>query len=245
MSIPSPAPKFPSTRWSLVARSGGDCADPAVRQSFGELCEAYRPVLLRYLCQRGDGMADAEDHVQGFLADLIARQSLSQVDAGRGRFRAFLFAALDHHVSNRRRHDQAARRGGQHKIQTIASDSAPEAESTSGGDGHDPARLFDQAWAKHVVHQTLDQLHQDYQAEGRGDWFAKLRPTITQTHDELDRDAIAADLGISTTTLRVAIHRLRRKYRERLLAAIRDTVDDPADVDAERISLFEALAPRL
>ena len=247
------AGRLPTTRWSLVLRAGEVSEDPALRrsarQSLEELCESYWPALYGYLRRRGKSRQDAEDLIQGFFTNLLERDSIAQADATRGRFRAFLYASLDHYVANENRRAGAVRRGGASTTFSIDRrrlDDADQYVSESLAEkDNDPAKLFDREWARCLIRQTIEQLRDEYQAKGKAEWFEALAPMLT-TEDGAaqDRGEIAKQLGLSATALKVAIHRLRVAYRERLLDAVAQTVESPGDSGRERQWLFEALGGR-
>lgn len=243
--------RLPTTRWSLVARAGYDLGDPEfggqARQSLEELCQSYWPALYGYLRKRGYSEADAEDLIQGFFANLIQRQSIATASESRGRFRAFLYAALDHFVSNEYRRENAQKRGGGDATFSLDQERLREVnrrfESSDAADEHaDPVRCFDHQWAVLLVSQTLKELEAEYESSGRGDWFRALSPLLSASEiNAEDRSAIAERLGLSATALKVAIHRLRKTYRDRLVQAVAETLDDPSEWGREREHLFRAL----
>ncbi len=240
--------RLPTTRWSLVVRAGGDRTDPMVRRSLEELCQSYWPPLYAYLRRRGTSAADAEDDVQGFFADLLSRDDLARVDASRGRFRAFVFTALDHYVAKRVRHETAQRRGGHVEIISlqVADSHRMSAESLTQWEltdnGLDAEALFDRNWARWLVSKTFDELRAEYTAEGKQEWFDALSCFLSESDAVADRRCLAEQLGLSATALKVAIHRLRAKFRSRLVTAVAETVDDPAEIGQERRLLFDALS---
>ena len=238
---------LPTTRWSLVLRAGGNRCDPLVRRSLEELCQSYWPPLYAHLRRRGLSAEDAEDRVQGFFTDLLSRDDLGRADASRGRFRAFLFASLDHFVCKQYRHDRAVVRGGQVTVVSLDqfAQRQSDAESLASYDvaveDADPEKIFNRGWARWLVFQTLAQLRADYAARGKESWFDQLQPALTGQADTMDRQAVAQSLGMTATAVKVAIHRLRQEYRRRLVASVAETVDDPEEIGQERRFLFNAL----
>ncbi|WP_161604339.1 RNA polymerase sigma factor [Roseiconus nitratireducens] len=243
------AGRLPTTRWSLVLQAAGDeVSDSIAKASLEELCAAYWPALYGYLRRRGRTPHDAEDLVQGFFSDLLARDSIGSADATRGRFRAFLYTALDHYVANQHRRQTAVRRGGRETVLSLQGDQRQAIErdgwfETEVVDRHgDPQSLFDRQWAKCLLRQTLDGLRDEYQRRGQAEWFDRLAPLLTGAEpDTQQRSALAEELGLSRTALKVAIHRLRVRYRQRLLDAVAQTVEDPCQSGEERQWLFRAL----
>ncbi|MEO1615830.1 MAG: sigma factor [Planctomycetota bacterium] len=241
---------LPKTRWSLVIRAGGLSDDPATREearkSLEELCEAYWPALYAYLRRQGYQRSDAEDLIQGFFTDLLARQSIETVDQQKGRFRAFLFSSLDHFVSNQMRSKQAIKRGGGTQSFSLHAGSISRCEEAleldPEGPNVDPAKCFDRQWAICLLQNTLAELASFYEKKGKEDLIRELSPFLTaDVPDASARKEIATRLGMTATALKVAIHRLRADYRERLMKALAATIDDPSEWLRERQWLFEVL----
>lgn len=247
LSSAMPARRLPTTRWSVVLSAAGDRSDPIVQRSLEELCQSYWPPLYAYLRRRGLRPEDAEDCIQDFFSELLRREDIAKADSTRGRFRAFLFASLDHFLSKRFRGERAQRRGGDVRTFSLAylARDRDQAETLvdwePADERHDPARMFDRDWARWLVAQTLSQLRAEYVATGKGAWFDELQSVLTGSGDFPDRAAVSARLGISATAMKVAIHRLRQRYRQRLIAAVAETLENPGDVGQERRALFEAL----
>ena len=254
------ANRLPTTRWSLVNRAGqrlgegqgghGDLGVnlEVVRQSLNELCQMYWPALYGYLRHRGYERADAEDLTQGFFADLLSREAISVADENRGRFRAFLYSSLDNFVAKQERHRGAKKRGGDANTFSIdqsrcsTQDDSWIGVSLNDAGAMEPSAIFDRQWAKCLIDQTLFELRQEYSQQGKLQWFDTLAVFLTSSEVTSDqRLKIAKSLEMSSTALKVAIHRLRSRYREHLIQTVAQTVDDPEMVGSEREILFSAL----
>lgn len=246
------AGRLPTTRWSLVLRAGNpDCDPTLIRQSLDELCQQYWPALYGYLRHRGHPQSDAEDLTQGFFADLLARDAITAADASRGRFRAFLYSSLDNFVAKQVRHSNTQKRGGdastfsldQSRYQT--DNDSWIGPSLADPQSLEPAELFDRQWAKCLIRQTLDELRDEYIELGKTEWFDQLSVFLSATDVSADKRAsIGRQLQLSATALKVAIHRLRSRYRQRMVDAVAQTVDDPGLVGDERQILFSALGKK-
>ena len=169
------AQRLPTTRWSLVLRAGQEAQSVEIAsQSLDELCRLYWPALYGYLRRRGYSRADAEDLTQGFFADLLSRQGIATADPDRGRFRAFLYASLDHYAANQRRRQKSARRGGEQHTFSLDHSRCDTSDESWIGSGLpdqnavEPSDLFDWQWAKCLVDQTLHELREEYDRQGRG-----------------------------------------------------------------------------
>ena len=190
-----------------------------------ELCAIYYDPVLHFT-RRWCGNEDrAKDLAHGFFEDLLGRQSLGAADPAKGRFRSYLLAAVKHFLSHRRAREAAAKRGG--GVEMVPLDHA--------GDSGIPAewdREFDRAWALALIRRTLDSLAAEMTAAGNGDQFEILRPWLD---GGLQGDAAvaAATLKLSPTALKVAIHRLRQRFRQRVRDEIAATTADEADAGDE------------
>jgi RNA polymerase sigma factor (sigma-70 family) len=229
---------FATTQWTVVceAARGGDTVAVA---ALGSLCEAYWAPLYRYVRRMGVGEADAEDLVQGFFARILENDGLRLVDRKRGRFRAFLLGALQHYMANEWRRAHRQKRGG---FATHLSIDWRSAETGLGIEPADPAagpdQLFDRDWATALLDKVLDDLERE---EPDGD-FARWKSFLGVSSVRLPYAEIAVRFGLSEGAARVAVHRLRKRYRQRLREEIGRTLADPALVDEEMQSLFAALS---
>ena len=226
--------------------AGGSPADPAARRSLEELCGAYRPAVYAYLRRRGCPDADAEDLTQGFFADLLSRNAFAAADASRGRFRAFLYASLDNFTANAARAERALKRGGGEQLlsldRTRDADGGPCPNDWVDAGGVDPAAEFDRQWARCLIRQTLDQLREEYAGRGKQEWFDSLRPFLLASPTQAERAAAAERLGMTSTAFKVAVHRLRARYRQMLEAAVAETMLEPDEVGREFELLMGAFA---
>lgn len=231
---------FATTRWSLVA-SAGSASGPEARRALEELCSTYWYPAYAYLRRRGEPLEDARDLVQSFFARLVERGDLARADARRGRFRAFLLACLRNFRANERDRARAQVRGGGARALSL-DELDPEARwAIEAPRRDDPERSFERAWALGLLERTVARVRGEWEARGQAALFERLRPVLAG-EDLGPYGALASELGTSEGGLRVAVHRLRRRYAELLRAEIADTVASPADVEAELRSLLEVLA---
>ena len=236
-------PSSTTTRWSLVQVAQGDT--PEARVALSELCAIYyAPVhsFVRGWCRDGD---DADDLAQEFFARLLARNDLANADQGRGRFRSFLLGAVKHFLCDARDRDLAEKRGGD-----VVRVSLDAALSTHGGapglEPHDeralpPDVMFDRQWVCVLLERTLEALRKEMRGEGKGEVFDALKGALAGASAHGDLAKAAAQLNLSETAIRVLLHRLRRRFRERLRMELAQTLADGVDVDAEMRLLFEAV----
>jgi RNA polymerase sigma-70 factor (ECF subfamily) len=237
----SSAAHFPTTNWSRVVRAG-NAAGPEARAALEGLCRDYWYPLYAFARRRGLSPDDAADLIQGFFADLIDRGDLSAADQERGRFRAFLVTCCSHYLSHRREHDRALKRGGARRHIAI------DLLDAEGRYGREPAhnltaeRLFERRWALALLENVLKRLGSEMAEAGKAEMFDRLQPALEGDGQPGPYREIAASLGMSDGAVKVAVHRLRARFRELLREEVAHTVADPADVDAELSELLTALA---
>ena len=243
---PSGPASFPTTRWSriLAARDGDSDASEA-RGALADLCRAYWYPLYAFIRRRGHDPESSRDLTQEFFARLIEADFLAGVDRARGKFRSFLLAACTHFLANRRDFERAAKRGGGRRVLSI---DAAEAEGRYGLEPSHrltPEALFARRWALTVLSQTLDRLRDEHRAAGPAQLarFEALRATLTGDGGRVPHAELAVRLGLTEGAVQVAVHRLRRRYREVLRDLIAATVDDPSEIDDEIRDLFAAGLP--
>ncbi|MCP3919669.1 MAG: sigma-70 family RNA polymerase sigma factor [bacterium] len=242
---PASRARFHTTLWDVV-RVAGDGEDPARGAALEELCRRYWYPLYAYLRRNGEGTEDASDLVQGFFASFLARDDLSGLDPDGGRFRSYLLGALRHYASDQRDHDRAEKRGGGRTPVSIQMESAEERYASAiwsiePADERTPERLFDRDWALATLARVLERLR-DEQTGRRAEVFARLRCFLDGS-TKLDGYASAAEeLGMTSGAVKVAVHRLRRRYRELLEQEVRDTLPEGGEVEPELRALFEALS---
>jgi RNA polymerase sigma factor (sigma-70 family) len=231
---------FATTHWSLIA-AAGDPADPASRAAFAELCEAYWFPVYAFIRRKGHERAKAEDLTQGFFARLLEKNDLAAADRTRGRFRSFLLAACQNYLANARDAECAIKRGGGNAPLALDFETAEGKFTREPAANHDSAeRLFERRWALELLDRALAELRSEYAQTDRGPLFDLLKPSLA-VEATTGYDEIANRLGLTVGAVKVAVHRLRQRYRDKIRDVIGRTVVDPADVDDEIRDLFAAL----
>jgi RNA polymerase sigma-70 factor (ECF subfamily) len=245
--------RFASTRWSLVCAAAAEAAARSVttvatrgpsRAAMAELCQSYWYPLYAFVRRRGYTAEEAGDLTQGFFAALLEKNYLADADRTRGRFRTFLLTSMKHYLANE--HDRAVRlkRGGGRAILPLEFDLG-HAESryrTEPSHRLTPERLFERRWALTLLEKAMDQLRADYANEGKGALFDALKGALTCSDDAESCAMTSRALAMSQGALRVAAHRLRKRYRRCLRGVIADCVESEQEVDEEIRALFAALA---
>jgi DNA-directed RNA polymerase specialized sigma24 family protein len=190
--------------------------------------------------RKGHQPDDAADLVQGFFVSLLERGAIAAADPERGRFRAFLLASLDHHISNQRRHDHALKRGGGETVLGLDFSDGERRYTLEPAHDLTPDRVFDQRWALALIDAAMVHVRGEYDARGKAALFDALSPLLGGDHADTYAK-LAAQLSMTEGALKVAVHRLRQRCRELVRQEVAQTVADPAEIDEELRHLFGAV----
>jgi DNA-directed RNA polymerase specialized sigma24 family protein len=228
---------FQQTRWSLIQRvhAGGDAAAVAL----GELCEAYWFPLYGWARRSGASPEDAEDVVQGFFSDVLRKHLFEKADASKGRLRTFLLTAFRRYQRDAWVKANADQRGAARTVSfdAVAGEEWYRAEEPGAAT---PDAFYDRQWAVTVLDQAVQRLGKEYARRGKGPDFERLRRYLTSTGDAAyagDADA----LGITVSAVKVAVHRMRERFRDALREEIASMQGEGEDVDEELSHLLRAL----
>ena len=229
--------RFPTTLWSMVikaAKPGTTSADAALAQ----LCEAYWYPVYAYIRRHGFDAEVSRDLTQEFFARLLEKDYLSDVSREKGRFRAFLLASTRHFLSNERDRALAQKRGGGSILLPLELDIAEGLYRVEPADPVTPQTVFQRRWALTVLDRALRRVRQ----ESRHPHFDQLQSFLSGDADRGEYARIADDLGVSEGSLKVAVHRLRKQYRQALRAEIAETLSKPEEVENEIRFLLDVLS---
>ncbi|MCK4602283.1 MAG: sigma-70 family RNA polymerase sigma factor [Phycisphaerae bacterium] len=232
---------FAATRWSIVLAAGGAHDATDTRRALEELIQAYWFPLYAYIRRRGQPSAQAEDLVQGFLTRLLEKKDLARVDRAKGRFRSFLLASLKHFMANEYDKRRALKRGGSVRVISLDALDAEARYAVEATCDMTPDRLFDRRWALAVLDQVLSRLHREYTNAGKAALFETIKDCLTPHRGRLSYAQLAKCLGMTQGALKVAVHRMRRRYRDLLRDEIAQTVDSPLQVEEEIAYLLNCL----
>ncbi len=237
----APRDLFATTHWTMVLAAGGR-PTPQAEQALADLCRTYWYPLYAYARRRGYSKPDAEDLTQGFFARFLERNYLDGLSSDKGRFRAFLLAAMKHFLANEWDRAGRLKRGGGEAPLSLDWQNADTRYQIHPADELSPDRLYDRAWAVTLLEQVILRLQDESAAVGQAALFAELKPFLMVGKKAIPYAQAAAALGLTEGTLRVMVHRLRRRYREMLRTEIAQTLSDPAQVDEEMRALLGAFA---
>ena len=234
------APLFLTTRWSVVL-AARDPAGPDAAWALETLCRTYWYPLYAFV--RGSGYAahDAQDLTQSFFAVLLAKDYLRVVTPEKGRFRTFLRMAMKRFLVNEWERQRSQKRGGGQVLVPLDTELAEQRFQAERPGPLGPDAIYDRRWALTLLDESLTRLAQEYASAGRAGEFALLKPHLTADRGQIPYAAIAAEGQTTEGAARVAIHRLRKRFREVFHAVIADTVAAPEEVDAEVRHVLEVL----
>lgn len=224
---------FPTTQWSLIVRAGGE--DPLEREkALTEICTNYWPPVYAFIRSQGNSPHDAEDLTQAFFEELIDRNDFAKASASRGRLRNYLLTAAKNQLNSVHRKGKRQKRGGGAPVLSIdARDAEGRCLIPEPIDDFSPEKVFDRQWAITVLEQVVNAIAARYEAKGQARLFEALRPFISSAENPTPQSQLARELGMTDQALRVAIHRLRRRYGESLRETVRATIGREDSVEDE------------
>jgi len=232
-----------ATRWTLVlAAARRENPEPAMR-ALAELCQTYRPPLYAYIRRQGRDRPEAEDLTQEFFSRLLAKNFLADADPGKGKFRSFLLASLKHFLANEWDRARTRKRGSGRTVVALDALSPEARDRIEPVDNSSPDKAFDRQWALTVLEQALKRLRMEFAAAGRETLFEEAKHCLTGDAPPQSHAQIAAKCGLSVGAVKVAIHRMRRRYRDLLREEVAQTVAAPEEIEGEIRDLFAAFQP--
>lgn len=238
----APSSHFASTRWSVVLAAGRGGDSGPVREALASLCETYWYPVYAFIRRRGHDADAAADLAQGFFTRLLEKGFLAGARQERGRFRSYLLGAVRHYLANERDRALAARRGGRTAIVSLDRDAGEDRYRREPADSLTPEKQFERRWALTMLERVLQSLAREYAETGRAVHFDRLKAFLTDPAEPGAYRQAARDLRMTEGAVRVAAHRLRRRYRDLLREEVSQTVARPGDVEAELRHLLEAVS---
>jgi RNA polymerase sigma-70 factor (ECF subfamily) len=221
-----------TTQWSqvLAARDG---SSTEAHRALEELCVAYWQPLYAFLRRLGCDPEEARDLTQAYFAELLEKDFLADVDADKGRFRSFLFTSMRHFLFHERDRSKALKRGGGTTVLSLDVDAAEHAYSREPIEELTPEDVFERRWALTVIYRGASRLQQQAAAAGKEQQFEQLKGYLTDEGSDATYREAARALDMTEGAVKVAVHRLRKRFGQCLRAELAETVADSADIDAE------------
>jgi RNA polymerase sigma-70 factor (ECF subfamily) len=236
-------PVFVATQWSVVlaaARSDTTKAQAALEK----LCRTYWYPLYAYVRRRGYPAQDAQDLTQAFFARLLERNWVGDADRDQGRFRTFLLTAMSRFLSDEWDKMRAQKRGGGVIHVPVQVDTAETRYGHEPADNCTPEQCYEHQWALTLLDDVLQRLRTEYEHAGKGELFAWLNSCLVGSRETRPYAELAVQLRMNEGAVKMAVHRLRQRYRKLLRAEIAETMAATEDVDEELRHLFAVLAGR-
>lgn len=232
----SVAPGFCTTRWTYVRMAKADSDEG--RQALADLCDAYyQPVVTFLRCELRDADA-AQELAHAFFAHVLGGSAIHTAERQQGRFRSYLLGAVKHFLSHHRASVACVKRGG--GLESLSLDD-PAAASVADSSQRTPDAEFDRQWAVTLITRALEGLRHECTAEGKVAFFDHVKPWLMGESTHGEQAALAELLGMSPASLKMAVHRLKQRFRQCVKTEVSGTLDDPAMIDEEMQSLFAAL----
>ena len=237
--LPARGGSFPTTRWSLVLAVGGSSVTSA--EALDSLCRIYWPPIYAYARYRGYSTEHAEDLTQGFFAKLLEKRYVDQANRERGKFRAFLLSSFKNYMANEWDRSRAQKRGGGQWFVSLDFSDAERQVRIEPADRSTPETIFMQRWARTLLDQVLDRLRDETIRAGNAKRFDRLKGFLTGSEPGVAYRQLATELDMSESAVKVAVHRMRQRFRRLLHQEVEHTVEDPDAVADEIRYLIDAL----
>jgi RNA polymerase sigma factor (sigma-70 family) len=224
--------RFQTTSWSVIRRATAG-SEASAREALGRLCETYWPPVYAFVRRRGHAPADAEDLTQSYFARFFEKGYVHDFRSEKGRFRTFLLSSVSHFLANEWDRSRARKRGGGARAISLDAATAEERLRLEPADGLTPEKVFERQWAAAVLARSLERLRREEEAGGGRDRFERLKPCLCGEGASPPYATLARELSVSEPAVRVAVHRIRRRFCAVLREEVAETLTEPTEVDAE------------
>ncbi len=232
---------FADTRWSVVLLAS-EGNSPDSRAALETFCRTYWRPLYGFVRRSGWNCADAQDLVQGFLVDFLARNTLAEARPELGRFRTLLLACLKNYLANQAKRSRRVKRGGGQphvpwedvEVEAQVRHDLPAAMT--------PEEHYDREWALALLDLVFERLRRECENEGKGDVFERLRDFLSYRRTDLSYEEVGESLGKSAGNVRVIVHRFRKRFRDLLREEVGRTIFSPSDLEDEIKALIGTLS---
>ncbi len=234
--------RFGETRWSLI-QAAGATVNPEAQDALGELCQIYWPPVYAYIRCRGQDPETAKDLTQGFFTLLVEKNYIKAARKERGKFRSFLLTCVKRYMVNEWERSQALKRGGQYSLVSLDLDTAETFKyRLTPANPQTPEQVYDRQWAFTFFQRVFSRLQEEMHRPKDRERFRVLKSFLTGESDTTSYRDVGAQLGMSEGAVKVAVHRLRSRFRQLLRFEVGQTVDSPARVDEEIRFLLQLLS---
>jgi RNA polymerase sigma-70 factor (ECF subfamily) len=232
---------FQTTHWSQVLLAGA-CDSTNAQAALTKLCQTYWYPLYVFVRRQGQSSEDAQDLVQGFFMRLLEKRFLKDADPEKGRFRSFLLIALKRFMANEWDRANCLKRGGSVEIISLDETDTEQRYQAGPSDEISAEKAYERQWAMTLLELVLQRLQAEFSAAGKQKLFEELKIYLSGQNGKSTYSELGIRLGMSEAAVKVAVHRLRQRYRELLRLEIGNTVASPEAIEGEIRDLFAAVA---
>lgn len=233
---------FMTTDWSMIL--GAQAKDsPEANGRLESLCRIYWFPLFAYARRKGQSVSDAQDLTQGFFEAFLEKEYLHSVDQNKGRFRSFLLASFSHYMANTFRNANTQKRGGGKRVLSFDFQKAEERFTNEPSHHVNAEQLFEHQWAVTLLNHVLELLRAEQESKGNIGQFDQLKPFLSGAGESGYPD-VAENLGMTVPAVKMAVHRLRKRFGELLRQEIARTVASAEEVEDEVRNLFRVFTVR-
>jgi RNA polymerase sigma factor (sigma-70 family) len=229
---------FSETSWGLITQAGRDGTAES-RAAMEVLCRTYWYPVYAFTRRLGYGSHEAEDLTQELFVRILEKNSIAGADPRKGKFRSFLIGVLKNVMADRVAKDSAAKRG-RNIVEVVDLQSLegrylqePSADLT-------PEEWYDRRWAATVLETALFRLEAEYAENGESEAFQLLRPYLTDEVESGDYERLSGKLRIRRGAVAVMVHRLRKRFRDRVRSVVASTVLHVGEIEEEMQRLFRS-----
>ncbi|MHB1327938.1 MAG: RNA polymerase sigma factor [Gemmatimonadales bacterium] len=238
-SFPQGTPaRFPATRSSVLVRlREGDDAEQAA--AFEALAAAYWQPVCSYLrVVYRQNQEEAEDLTQGFFGAAWAKKFFSRYDPARSRFRTFLRLCLDRFAARQYQAERALKRGGAAEVFSLDAQPTDLSDQASLIDPVDHEVIFHREFVRALFTRSVDLLRGELEGRGKAAAFALFERYDLSSTEDTSYASLAAEFGLSTTTVTNQLHVARRRFREIVLDELRELSGTEEEFRADAASIL-------
>ena len=236
-----PSPLFVTTRWSVVLQAQSN-TNPDSCGALETLCRGYWYPLYAYVRRVGRTPHDAQDLTQAFFARLLEKEWLLAASPENGRFRTFLLMALKRFMANEWHRSTAQKRGGTQAPLPLDTTDAEHRYAGEPVTSFAPDEIYERRWAMTLLDQALERLGAEFSTAGKTDEFECLKHWLGADRGSIPYGTLASTLRVSEGAARVAVHRMRKRFRQLFREAVAHTVAEGEDVEEELRHLVAVLS---
>ena len=211
----------------------GQADSPQSTEALEKLCRTYWYPLYVYVRRQGNSPEDAQDLTQDFFSRLLEKNYFAKADRDRGKFRTFLLRSMKNFLVNEWKRAGRLKRGGDLAFLSFDANVAEDRYAAEPANESNPDAAYEQRWAVTLIEHVLATLRREYSAADKARLFEELKGSIWGDNSTASYAEIAAQLNLTEGTVKVAVHRLRQRFRELLRAEVAHTVARPEDIDGE------------